>query len=59
MDEGQSRIDHPALTPESQRLWERNARWWDAQVGEGNLFQSYLIGPATERLLGAVAGPIR
>ncbi len=33
------------------RAWDELAGWWDATVGEGNAFQTQLIGPATERLL--------
>lgn len=36
--------------------WNRNAAWWDRTVGEGNLSQRELIGPATDRLLGPVRG---
>jgi 2-polyprenyl-3-methyl-5-hydroxy-6-metoxy-1,4-benzoquinol methylase len=46
-----SKDDHPELTPATQAIWEQNAAWWDEKVGEGNLFQKRLIGPATERLL--------
>jgi 2-polyprenyl-3-methyl-5-hydroxy-6-metoxy-1,4-benzoquinol methylase len=44
-------------TPEDvRRLWEENARWWDATYGEGNDFQQTLIGPATEDLLAIRSG---
>lgn len=46
----------PALTPETQAIWDQNAIWWDEQIAEGNDFQIRLIGPATERLLGVRAG---
>ncbi len=36
---------------ESYEIWEANAAWWDDRVGEGNQFQTKLIGPATDRLL--------
>jgi 2-polyprenyl-3-methyl-5-hydroxy-6-metoxy-1,4-benzoquinol methylase len=48
--------DHPELTAETQAVWERNARWWDERVGEGDDFQRRLVRPATERLLGARPG---
>jgi 2-polyprenyl-3-methyl-5-hydroxy-6-metoxy-1,4-benzoquinol methylase len=51
MEPGPGPIDHPELNDEAGRIWERNARWWDDHVGEGNKFQLLLIGPATERLL--------
>jgi 2-polyprenyl-3-methyl-5-hydroxy-6-metoxy-1,4-benzoquinol methylase len=43
--------DFPALTPETQAIWDQNASWWDQQIGDGNTFQNRLVGPATERLL--------
>ncbi len=36
--------------------WNANAGWWDETVGEGNATQRMILGPATERLLGAVTG---
>jgi 2-polyprenyl-3-methyl-5-hydroxy-6-metoxy-1,4-benzoquinol methylase len=48
--------DHIEITPETRAIWEHNARWWDEQMGEGNLFQRQLIGPATERLLAPQPG---
>ncbi len=48
--------DHPELTAETQAVWERNARWWDERVGEGDDFQRRLVRPATERLLGPRPG---
>lgn len=47
--------DLRALTRETQEIWEDKAAYWDEQMGEGNLFQRYLIGPAAERLLGVQA----
>jgi 2-polyprenyl-3-methyl-5-hydroxy-6-metoxy-1,4-benzoquinol methylase len=41
----------PGLTAATQAIWEQNAAWWDEKVGEGNAFQTHLVGPATERLL--------
>lgn len=46
----------PTFTNESRRVWERNAVFWDEQMGEGNAFQRVLVGPATERLLGIQPG---
>jgi ubiquinone/menaquinone biosynthesis C-methylase UbiE len=31
--------------------WDRKADFWDTLMGDGNLFQRELIGPASERLL--------
>ena len=41
---------------ENRRIWDANARWWDARIGDGNDFQRLLIEPATERLLDVKAG---
>ncbi len=41
-----------AVTRETQEVWEGKAAYWDEQMGEGNLFQRCLVGPAAERLLG-------
>jgi SAM-dependent methyltransferase len=48
--------DHPELTARTQAIWERNARWWDERVGEGDDFHRRLVRPATERLLEARPG---
>jgi 2-polyprenyl-3-methyl-5-hydroxy-6-metoxy-1,4-benzoquinol methylase len=37
-------------------IWNHNAAWWDHTVGEGNTFQTDLIGPATEDLLSIKPG---
>ena len=39
------------LNQASREAWNTIAPWWDDRVGEGNAFQTQLIGPATERLL--------
>ena len=39
-------------------IWENNAAWWDQTVGEGNAFQTILIGPATEDLLSIKPGEL-
>jgi 2-polyprenyl-3-methyl-5-hydroxy-6-metoxy-1,4-benzoquinol methylase len=44
-------IDFPELASESQRIWNQNARWWDARMGEGNHWHKGLIAPAVNRLL--------
>jgi SAM-dependent methyltransferase len=36
---------------ETREIWEQIAVWWDEQIGEGNVFQTTLIMPATDRLL--------
>lgn len=46
----------PTLTEETRKIWDENAVWWDQQIGEGNVFQNRLIGPATERLLAVQPG---
>ncbi|HVT88309.1 MAG TPA: methyltransferase domain-containing protein [Tepidisphaeraceae bacterium] len=38
-------------TKETHDVWNRIARWWDNEIGEGNDFQKTLIMPATDRLL--------
>ena len=39
------------LSQEGKSIWNQNAPFWDDYMGEGNPFQRYLVGPATERLL--------
>jgi SAM-dependent methyltransferase len=48
--------NHPDLTAATRAIWEQNARWWDAKVGEGDDFHTQLVAPATERLLEARPG---
>jgi len=50
------RPDKNDVNAEARRIWDTNAEWWDDRIGDGNQFQIELIEPATERLLGAVAG---
>lgn len=48
--------DFPDLSDDNRRRWDVNARWWDDRIGDGNDFQTFLIEPATDRLLSAGAG---
>jgi 2-polyprenyl-3-methyl-5-hydroxy-6-metoxy-1,4-benzoquinol methylase len=41
---------------ETRRAWDRNARFWDEKMGEGNDFFEILVWPATERLLAVRPG---
>jgi 2-polyprenyl-3-methyl-5-hydroxy-6-metoxy-1,4-benzoquinol methylase len=49
-------VDFPDLAGESRDIWDQNARWWDARMGEGNDWHLALITPAVEKLLGVQAG---
>ncbi len=46
------------LQRENTRIWDKNARWWDDRIGDGNDFQDLLVEPATERLLAPAKGEI-
>jgi SAM-dependent methyltransferase len=48
--------DFPDLAGDSRDIWDQNARWWDARMGEGNDWHRSLIAPAVERLLGINPG---
>jgi len=48
--------DLTAAHAETHEAWEVNAAYWDDRIGEGNDFVNHLIWPATERMLGNVAG---
>jgi SAM-dependent methyltransferase len=48
--------DFADLIGESQDVWDQNARWWDARMGEGNDWHRMLIAPAVEELLGVRPG---
>ncbi len=48
--------DFPEFARESQDIWDRNASWWDARMGEGNDWHRLLIAPAVEKLLGVQPG---
>lgn len=39
------------LDQKVHKIWDQNATWWDQTIGEGNTFQTVLVGPATECLL--------
>jgi 2-polyprenyl-3-methyl-5-hydroxy-6-metoxy-1,4-benzoquinol methylase len=39
------------LVDEVRDIWDAKAAFWDERMGEGNMFQLELIGPAVERLL--------
>jgi 2-polyprenyl-3-methyl-5-hydroxy-6-metoxy-1,4-benzoquinol methylase len=43
--------DWRELSRQAHDAWDQIAPFWDDQMGDGNLFQRQLIGPATERLL--------
>src|SRR5260370_33389077 len=51
MSEGTTQAEVETLNREVRDIWDSKAAFWDAQMGEGNLFQRVLIGPASERLL--------
>ncbi len=43
-----------SMNEETRKLWDEKAAHWDSHVGgDGNMFHKAMIGPATERLLGA------
>jgi 2-polyprenyl-3-methyl-5-hydroxy-6-metoxy-1,4-benzoquinol methylase len=39
------------MVRETREIWDAKAAFWDAEMGEGNVFHQVLIGPAAERLL--------
>lgn len=51
-------MDLEALNKGTQAAWNQNAEFWDEKMGEGNLFQRVLVGPATERLLELKPGEL-
>jgi SAM-dependent methyltransferase len=55
LNERQS-AEFPEHSDENRRIWNANARWWDDRIGDGNVFQTLLIEPASERLLNVVPG---
>jgi SAM-dependent methyltransferase len=50
------KVDFPDLAGDSREIWDQNARWWDARMGEGNDWHLSLIAPAVEKLLRIQAG---
>src|SRR5205823_5651749 len=48
--------DFPDLAEESRHIWDENAGWWDAKMGEGNDWHRLLIAPAVEQLLELQGG---
>jgi 2-polyprenyl-3-methyl-5-hydroxy-6-metoxy-1,4-benzoquinol methylase len=44
------------LVDEVRNIWDAKAAFWDERMGEGNMFQLELIGPAVERLLAVRSG---
>jgi 2-polyprenyl-3-methyl-5-hydroxy-6-metoxy-1,4-benzoquinol methylase len=44
------------LNEESRTIWDRNAAFWDDNMGDGNDFQRLLVAPASERLLNLQPG---
>ena len=38
-------------TRANREIWDENAQYWDAHMGDGNDFQLKLVSPATEKLL--------
>ncbi|MBO0766921.1 MAG: class I SAM-dependent methyltransferase [Hyphomicrobiaceae bacterium] len=49
---------HDDLNLAAREVWDRKADFWDARMGDGNLFQRELIGPASEHLLGVQPGEL-
>ena len=44
------------LNREATRIWDANADFWNARMGEGNDFHKQLVEPSQLRLLGSVVG---
>jgi 2-polyprenyl-3-methyl-5-hydroxy-6-metoxy-1,4-benzoquinol methylase len=51
MSEETASGDPEDLNRAVQAIWDRKAAFWDARMGDGNLFQRVLLSPAIERLL--------
>jgi 2-polyprenyl-3-methyl-5-hydroxy-6-metoxy-1,4-benzoquinol methylase len=48
--------DFPDLNDDVRAIWDANADFWNARMGEGNDFHLELIAPAQERLLAVQPG---
>jgi 2-polyprenyl-3-methyl-5-hydroxy-6-metoxy-1,4-benzoquinol methylase len=48
--------DFQRFNDEVREIWDRNADFWHARMGDGNEFHRVLIGPAQERLLNLQPG---
>lgn len=48
--------DFPELKEKTRHVWDRIAEWWDDRIGDGNIFQDFLIEPTTERMLDLKPG---
>jgi SAM-dependent methyltransferase len=46
----------PKLIAESREIWDTNAEAWDTRIGGGGGWQSTLIAPMVERMLGIQSG---
>jgi 2-polyprenyl-3-methyl-5-hydroxy-6-metoxy-1,4-benzoquinol methylase len=55
-DRAKPPMEATKLARQAHEAWEKKAAFWDEAMGEGNAFQRVLVGPATERLLGAGPG---
>ncbi len=58
MSESKTTMSVDDLNRAVQETWDRKAAFWDEQVGDGNLFQRVLTGPAVERLLDVQPGEV-
>src|SRR5262245_44916274 len=58
MDYQGTKSEFPELAQENLEIWNANAAWWDDRIGDGNEFQTHLIEPASERLLGISQGDL-
>jgi 2-polyprenyl-3-methyl-5-hydroxy-6-metoxy-1,4-benzoquinol methylase len=50
-DRSKHTTDETTLARQAHEAWEKKATFWDEMMGEGNVFQRVLVGPAAERLL--------
>jgi len=46
----------PEYDSQTAAVWDSIAEWWDDQIGDGNVTQDLLVGPAQERLLDLQPG---